>query len=135
MIISHPNQSRQVPGKASQFTGEALGDLVLPTADGVTVNTVTFAPGARTHWHDHEQGQLLVALTGYGLVCTAGQPPQRLRAGSWVWVPPGERHWHGAAPDSFFTHTAVSLGTTRWAEPVSTDDYNPTPTESDHDDH
>lgn len=124
MIISHTNLVRQAPGKASQFTGLALGDSVMPATDGVVINTVTFEPGARTHWHEHEGGQLLHVLSGYGLICTAGEPPEELRAGTWVWIPPGERHWHGARADSFFTHTAISLGTTRWSDPVTDAEYS-----------
>lgn len=134
MIISHANDAPKVPGKASQFTGVALGDSVMPATDGVIINTVSFEPGARTHWHEHESGQLLIVVSGYGLICTAGETPQRLRTGSWVWIPPGEKHWHGAAPDAFFTHTAISLGATRWSDPVSTEEYD-TPTEGDDHDH
>lgn len=123
MIIRHANTTPQPPGKRSQFTGQVVGDLVLPSTDGVVINTVTFAPGARTHWHDHEHGQILAVLSGYGLICTAGESPRRIRAGDWVWIPPGERHWHGAASDTFLTHTAISLGATRWADEVSDAEY------------
>lgn len=123
MIIRHANAEHVLPGKASQFTGQAVGDAVLPTTDGVTINTVSFEPGARTHWHDHQKGQLLFVVSGYGLICSAGEDPQPLRAGDTVWIPPGERHWHGASPTSFFTHTAVSFGATHWDIPVADDEY------------
>jgi quercetin dioxygenase-like cupin family protein len=133
VIISYPGDDRRAPGKSSQFTGVALGDAVMPSTDGVTINTVSFEPGARTHWHEHERGQLLFVLSGYGLICSQGEASRMLRAGTWVWIPPGERHWHGATPDSFFTHTAVSFGITAWSDPVAEDDYA-TPTErNDHD--
>ena len=61
----------------------------------------------------------LQVLAGRGLVCPDGEEPQVIQAGDSVWVPPGERHWHGAAPDSFMSHTAISLGETRWAEEVT----------------
>ena len=57
------------------------------------------------------------------LICTAGQPPEQLRAGDWVWIPPGERHWHGASPGAFLTHTAISLGSTDWSDEVTADEY------------
>ena len=123
MIISRPNVQREVPGKASQFTGLASGDVVLPTTDGVTINTVTFAPGARTHWHTHSEGQILFVKSGYGLICTAGEEPQPIREGDTVWIPAGERHWHGASPDSFMAHTAVSFGPTQWSDEVSHSEY------------
>jgi quercetin dioxygenase-like cupin family protein len=104
--------------RGATFTGEVWADPVLPATDGNTIATVFFAPGARTFWHRHERGQILQVLAGQGLVCTDGETPQPLRAGDTVWVPPGERHWHGAAPGSFMTHTAISLGTTEWAEEV-----------------
>lgn len=126
MIIRHANTERQSPGKRSQFTGEVLGDLVLPATDGIVINTVTFGPGARTFWHSHENGQIIVVLSGYGLICSDGEPPAPIRAGDWVWVPAGERHWHGAGTDSFLTHTAISLGQTSWSVEVTDDEYTAT---------
>jgi quercetin dioxygenase-like cupin family protein len=123
MIIRHANTEHQAPGKSSQFTGQAVGDAILPATDGVVINTVTFAPGARTHWHSHERGQILVVLTGYGLICTDGEPPAPLRPGDWVWIPPGERHWHGAGPGTFLSHTAISLGATQWSDEVTDAEY------------
>jgi quercetin dioxygenase-like cupin family protein len=109
--------------KRDTFVGEVWSDPVLPSTDGVVVNSIFFAPGARTNWHSHEHGQLLQVTSGAGWVCTHGESPQPLAAGDTVWVPAGELHWHGAGPESFMTHTATSLGTTEWSEPVSNDDY------------
>ncbi|MFT4283708.1 MAG: cupin domain-containing protein [Protaetiibacter sp.] len=130
MIIRHANERRVPPGKASQFTGEASGDSILPATDGVIINTVTFSPGARTHWHHHEHGQILRVDAGYGLICEHGREPERIRPGDWIWIPPGERHWHGAAPDSFLTHTAISLGSTVWSDEVTPAEYEATPSET-----
>jgi quercetin dioxygenase-like cupin family protein len=105
------------------FTGEVWADPVLPRVDGVTIATIFFTPGARTFWHRHERGQILHVLGGTGFVCSRGGRPELLRAGDTVWVPPGEQHWHGAAPDSFLTHTAISLGTTEWADEVRAAEY------------
>ena len=115
---------RPDPAKSEQratVTGEVWFDPVLPATDGTTITTVFFAPGARTYWHSHEHGQILQVLAGSGLICTAGEQPRAIVTGDTVWVPPGERHWHGAAPDSFMTHTAISLGETRWAEEAADD--------------
>lgn len=128
MIIRHANTERVAPGKASQFTGHAVGDSILPATDGVIINTVAFDPGARTHWHKHDGGQILHVISGYGLICTHGEAPQPIRAGDWIWIPAGERHWHGAAPDTPMTHTAISLGATRWATEVTEVEYTQTPT-------
>jgi quercetin dioxygenase-like cupin family protein len=126
-----------VPGRVSAkatdkrgptFTGEVWADPVLPATDGVTINTVFFPPKARTFWHHHERGQILHVLAGGGLICSHGENPRPLRPGDVVWVPPGERHWHGASPDSFLIHLAVSLGTTEWAQEVAEAEYS-TPAE------
>ena len=125
-----------VPGRAGglpsdqrgpTFTGAVWADPVLPTTDGVTINTVFFPPNARTFWHHHEKGQILHVLAGSGLIRSAGEPTRTLRPGDVVWVPPGERHWHGASPGTFLTHLAVSLGTTVWADEVAETDYTATP--------
>jgi len=127
MIIVSPEDQAGIAGKrGSQFTGIAYPYLTMPTTDGVTINTVNFTPGARTHWHYHEQGQILQVLAGRGLIQSKGEPVRVIRAGDTVWAPPGETHWHGAAPDSFMTHTAISLGVTQWADAVSDAEYNTT---------
>jgi quercetin dioxygenase-like cupin family protein len=105
------------------FTGTVWRDSVMPTTDGTTINDVFFGPGSRTFWHHHENGQLLIVLSGSGFVRPDGGEPARIEAGDVVWVPPGERHWHGAAADSFMIHRAVSLGKTAWAEAVADADY------------
>jgi quercetin dioxygenase-like cupin family protein len=113
------------------FTGEVWADPVLPTTDDVTINTVWFPSGARTFWHHHERGQILHVLGGSGLICSQGERPRRLRPGDVVWVPPGERHWHGAAPDTFLIHLAISLGTTAWAQEVAEAEYSASPDKED----
>lgn len=109
--------------RGATFTGPVWADPLLPATDGVTVNSVLFTPGSRTYWHQHEGGQLLHVHAGGGLIAAAGEAPRRLRPGDLVWAPPGERHWHGAGPDTFMHHLAVSIGTTAWAEEVAEDDY------------
>ncbi|GGP00542.1 cupin domain-containing protein [Nonomuraea glycinis] len=109
--------------KSATFVGTVWADPVLPTTDGTTINLVTFTPGARTNWHEHAEGQILQVLAGQGWVCAAGGPAVRLLPGDTVWVPPGERHWHGATETTLMTHTAISLGPTHWYDEVSPDDY------------
>jgi quercetin dioxygenase-like cupin family protein len=128
MIITSARSQAGTAGKSgSQFTGTAYPYLTMPATDGVTINTVDFTPGARTHWHSHESGQILQVLAGRGLIQSEGGPVHVLRAGDTVWAPPGERHWHGAAPDSFMVHTAISLGVTAWEIPVTDDEYTAAP--------
>ena len=88
----------------------------------------TFAPGARTAWHTHPFGQILVALSGTGRVQLAGQPSFTLNPGDAVTIAPGERHWHGAGPDQVFAHISIQGATADgtmadWSDLVSDDAY------------
>jgi quercetin dioxygenase-like cupin family protein len=68
---------------------------------------VTFEPGARTAWHTHPVGQTLIVTAGVGRVQLWGSPVREIRPGDVVWIAPGEKHWHGAAPTTAMTHIAV----------------------------
>jgi quercetin dioxygenase-like cupin family protein len=105
------------------FTGVVWADPVMPTTDDVTINTVFFSPGARTFWHTHAQGQTLLVTAGHGWVCLDGEAPQAIRQGDTVWIAADERHWHGAAKDSYMVHIATSLGKSNWQDEVSEADY------------
>jgi quercetin dioxygenase-like cupin family protein len=108
------------------FTGRAMLDPLLSdgAAGKARVNSVFFEPGARTFWHSHADGQVLLAVSGRGLVETRDGDRRTLGPGDTVWAPPGEEHWHGAAPDSFLLHTAISLGATEWREEVPAEHYD-----------
>ena len=114
-------------GDPGTFTGRVLMDGVLAQGEGdataVRVNSVIFEPGGRTYWHSHAGGQVLLVGTGRGMVETRDGHRHVLRPGDVVWAAPGEEHWHGASPDSFVVHTAVSLGVTHWHEEVAADRY------------
>ncbi len=88
---------------------------------------VTFEPGARTRWHSHPLGQNLIITGGCGWVQSWGRPIEEVRPGDVVRIPPGEKHWHGAAPATAMTHIAVYEdldGTSAtWMEPVSDVQY------------
>lgn len=90
--------------------------------------TVTFRPGARTNWHSHPLGQLLIVTAGEGRVQDRGGVLRAIRAGDAVWTAPGVEHWHGAAPAAAMTHVAVSESapgaSVHWLEPVSDAVYN-----------
>ena len=109
--------------REATFTGKVWGDPVMAETDGVTINTVFFAPGARTHWHSHGGGQVLHVTAGAGWVGLHGQPATHVRVGDVVWTPPGEEHWHGAASNAFMAHLAVSIGPADWQSQVTDDDY------------
>ena len=70
--------------------------------------TVTFEPGSRTAWHTHPLGQMLLVTAGFGRAQRDGGPVEEIRPGDIVWFPPGERHWHGAAPHCAMTHIAIA---------------------------
>jgi quercetin dioxygenase-like cupin family protein len=116
----HPGASgRFVNGDSSQFAG-SVRICRIPIGDtGMTANRVEFAPGARTHWHRHEHGQLLHVTSGEGQVATEGTPARAIHPGDVVWTEPGEWHWHGAAPYSPLSHNALSFGTTTWGHAVA----------------
>ena len=107
------------------FSGKATFDGSLRDGPGghVRVNRVTFEPGARTYWHSHSEGQVLLVADGHGVVATRDGAQQHIHAGDSVWAAAGEVHWHGAAPDSVLVQTAVSLGDTVWEEEVPEDRY------------
>jgi quercetin dioxygenase-like cupin family protein len=109
--------------RTDTFTGLVLGDPVLAGADGIIINDIFFAPGARTFWHSHEHGQILTVVSGRGLICQHGGAIEVLNAGDLAWSPPGELHWHGAAPATSVLHRAISLGLTTWAAHVSDEEY------------
>jgi quercetin dioxygenase-like cupin family protein len=118
----------RVPGKPSElrgqtFTGDVWADPVLPETDEVTINNVFFTPGARTHWHTHDRGQVLHVLAGEGRAGLRGEPAEVIRAGDVVFFAPGEEHWHGAARDSYLLHLAISLGAHDWLDPVTDEEY------------
>ena len=109
--------------RGETFSGEVWADPVMPATDGVTINTVFFAPGGRTYWHAHEQGQVLTVTAGQGWICKDGEAPQPIRQGDIVFIGPNERHWHGASDSSYLVHIATSIGKNTWQEEVANSDY------------
>lgn len=103
-------------------TGDVLLDALL-SAEGVFVNSAVYLPGARTYWHVHENGQLMLVTSGKGLVVNRAGASAIVRAGDVVHTPGGEEHWHGAAPDCFVTYLSVSLGGTDTLGEVSAAQY------------
>jgi quercetin dioxygenase-like cupin family protein len=111
------------------FTGQAwLHPLSAPDSlRPVSIGNVTFAPGARTYWHRHPAGQILLVTAGEGYYQEEGQLPRRLNAGDVVDAPPGVAHWHGAAPHVGLTHVAINPDTRKggvtWLHPVPQEEY------------
>jgi quercetin dioxygenase-like cupin family protein len=106
----------------TSFTGAVWLDPIL-SSGRVTVNNVFFEPGARTFWHRHSEGQLLIFTHGHGMVHNRDGQGQEALAGDTIYAVGDEEHWHGAAPDAFMSHTSVGLGETEWLEEVDADEY------------
>jgi len=128
----HRNGSRpSVSAPASYFTGRVRQDLVIEAPDPARLRAivVTFEPGARTHWHTHPLGQTLHVLSGIGRAQAWGGEITEIRPGDTIWFAPGEKHWHGAAPDVAMTHLAMQEAldgsAVDWLEPVTDAQYAP----------
>ena len=96
-------------GPAGMFTGNVWFDVIAKgeQPSRLRVNMVRFAPGAHTAWHCHANGQTLHVTEGLGLVQSRGGELLRIRPGDTIYTPPGEWHWHGAAPEHFMSHPAI----------------------------
>ena len=114
-------------GPAEWFTGDVFIDAVARGHGETPVNIgmVHFTPGARTAWHSHSSGQTLYVIEGEGRVQARGQRVVVIRPGDVVSTPGREWHWHGATPDRFMTHLAVSEGEAQWGEQVTDAEYEP----------
>ena len=116
-------------GFAQYFSGKSF--LAPVSTQQVSIFNVTFEPGCRNNWHVHHAskggGQILVCIAGRGYYQEEGKPAQELHPGDVVNIPAGVKHWHGAAPDSWFSHLAVEVpGENRsneWLEPVTDAEY------------
>ena len=112
-------------GPQANFTGDVIFDPMTSTeyGAGTSMGTVQFAPGARTFWHSHPGGQVLIVLAGEGRVTERGGRSLRVRAGDVIEAAPDEEHWHGASASAYLVHIAIATGQTRWLEAVSDEDY------------
>ena len=130
MRITRQTEIEERDGPAEWFTGQVgLAPLHGAEAPSRTAAArVTFAARARTAWHTHPLGQLLIVVSGNGRVQRDGGPVERIGPGDVVWFDPDERHWHGAGPDGPMCHIAIQEAldgvTANWAEHVSDADYD-----------
>jgi quercetin dioxygenase-like cupin family protein len=99
-----------------------------PAPARVIATSVTFEPGARTAWHTHPLGQTLIVIAGCGRAQRWGGAIEEIRPGDVVWIPPGEKHWHGAAPTTAMTHIAIQEQldgkAVEWMEHVTDQQYS-----------
>jgi quercetin dioxygenase-like cupin family protein len=117
------------PGPAEYFTGSVRVDPLFDANAPSRVNgaSVTFEPGARTAWHTHPLGQTLIVTAGAGWVRQWDGPVQEIRAGDVVWIPPDQKHWHGATATTGMTHIAIQEHldgeNVEWMEKVTDEHY------------
>ncbi|MDN3673219.1 cupin domain-containing protein [Flavobacterium branchiarum] len=118
------------PASADYFTGNAWVKMLVPDdrALNTVIGNVVFEAGARNNWHTHPGGQILIVTHGVGYYQEEGKPIQLLNIGDVVSILPEVKHWHGASPDSEFTHIAISTNTqngiVNWLERVTDEQYN-----------
>jgi quercetin dioxygenase-like cupin family protein len=128
ILLAGSRPTRRAPKES--FVGTVWQDPIIATEAParLAANRVSFEPGARTNWHTHPLGQTLYVISGVGRVQTLGQAVREIRPGDVVWIPAGEKHWHGASPAHGMTHIAMQEAldgsAVTWLEPVSDEDYS-----------
>src|SRR5213596_1799461 len=129
MEITRSGSQPSGKGPTDYFTGAVRIDPLFQAPDPARAvgASVTFEPGARTAWHTHPLGQTLIVTAGRGRVQRWGGPVEEIHAGDVVSCPPGEKHWHGATPDSALSHLAIQEEldgkVVSWMEKVSGEQY------------
>ncbi len=129
MEIKRNGSQPSSKGASEYFTGAVDFDSLFqaPEPARVRVASVTFEPGARTAWHSHPLGQILIVTAGCGWVQCWGGPVEEIRPGDVVWFSPGEKHWHGATATTAMTHIAIQEALDNkfvdWMEQVSDAQY------------
>ena len=129
MEIKRSGSQPSAKGPAEWFTGTVRIDPLFDTSHPARAAgaSVTFEPGARTAWHTHPLGQTLIVTSGAGRAQRWGGPVEEIRPGDVVRFPPGEKHWHGAAPTTAMTHIAIQEKldgkAVDWLEHVSAEQY------------
>jgi quercetin dioxygenase-like cupin family protein len=125
-----PNGSRPTAAApAEYFTGSVLLEPLFGAKDGMpaTGGLVTFAPGARSAWHTHPAGQLLIVTSGTGWLQEEGGAKREIKPGDVIWTPPGVKHWHGATTINAMSHIAITNmvngKNVEWLEKVSDEQY------------
>ena len=129
MRITKAGTMASTKGPADHFTGAVRFDARFSAEEPARVGglTVTFEPGARIAWHTHPLGQTLLVIFGAGRVQRDGGEVEDIRPGDIVWIPPGEKHWHGASPDTAMSHIAIAEAldgkSVDWLEHVTDAEY------------
>lgn len=129
LMIQRAGSQPSTRGPDDRFTGTVRVDPLFPARDPgrMSAGSVTFEPGARSAWHAHPFGQILIVTSGVGRVQQWGGTVQEIRPGDVVWIPPGVKHWHGAGPTTAMNHIAIQEAlngvAVDWMERVSDEQY------------
>lgn len=129
--LEQPFKKGEINPYGNFFTGMTYLERLVAndTVWNSSIANVTFEPKARTNWHKHSGGQILLVTAGEGRYQERGKAIQILKKGDVVKIRPGVEHWHGAAPDSMFAHISIEpnlpKNQTTWLKPVKDDEYNP----------
>lgn len=130
ITITRKGSVKAVSGPETTFTGEVDVEFSVPRRGDSKLSggLVTFHPGARSNWHTHPYGQLLIITEGKGRVQEWGDAIQDVFPGDLVWFPAGVKHWHGAAPDTVMSHYSIQEErdgkAADWMEKVTDEQYN-----------
>jgi len=130
ITISPTGSHTHIVGSPENFTGNVVVEMLF-TADQnkrAIGGHVTFAPNARTAWHTHSTGQILIVTDGLGWIQREGAPRQEIKAGDTVWIEPGVKHWHGATATTGMRHISVTFPDDPavpggWMEQVTDEQY------------
>ena len=129
MEIKRCGSQASSKGPTDWFTGTVRIDPLFEAPEPARVRgaCVTFESGARTAWHTHPLGQMLIVTSGLGWIQRWGGPIEEIRPGDVIWFAPGEKHWHGASPTAAMTHIAIQEAlngkVVDWMEQVSNEQY------------
>ena len=130
MILTRNGSRASVKGPEQVFTGNVRIDPIHiepQEPSRITSALVTFEPGARSNWHTHPLGQLLIVTAGKGWTQCEGEERVEINAGDTIWCPPGHKHWHGATATTGMSHIAIQEmldgKNVEWLEPVTDEQY------------
>jgi quercetin dioxygenase-like cupin family protein len=127
--IARSDSLQSNKGSDQFFTGSVQVQQLFPGHDPSRTSggKVTFEPGARSAWHTHPLGQMLIVTEGTGWIQQWGGPIEEIRKGDVIWIPPGVKHWHGASPTMAMTHIAIQEQlngkAVEWMEKVTDEQY------------
>ena len=128
----HKDRPRKM-APSEYFVGTVWAEPIVDAPEPARVRAVRvqFERGGRTNWHTHPLGQTLYVIAGEGRFQTEGTQVQAIHQGDTIWIPPGEKHWHGSSPDSAMSHIAIHEALNgkhiEWMEPVSDEDFEREP--------